>query len=279
VKKGYFRLLLQCNLCPRECGVNRLEGEIGVCGVGGHPKVSSAFLHFGEERCLVGRGGSGTVFFSGCNLKCIFCQNYEISQLHQGGEITVESLAQIVKTLEVRGAENVNLVTPTHQVAFILEAFDRYGKPSVPVVYNCGGYEKKETLYLLKGVVDIYMPDFKYGDNALSKRFSGCDDYVERALEAVETMVTQQPVPVVEDGVLKKGVLVRHLVLPNFVKSSIRVLELLNPYRESILLNVMAQYRPLYQAWAFKELSRPLKTDEFQMVKNEARRMGFTLVN
>ncbi|MDI3517149.1 MAG: putative pyruvate formate lyase activating enzyme [Thermotogota bacterium] len=226
----------------------------------------------------MGRGGSGTIFFTGCNLKCVFCQNYEISQLLYGREITLEDLRSIARSLEINGAENVNLVTPTHQVAFILESFSRYGKPDIPVVYNCGGYEKVETLKLLENVVDIYMPDFKYGYDDLAKRFSGCGDYVERALEALEEMVNQQPAVVIENGVMKKGVLVRHLILPGYVDSSLKVLELLQPYRDSILLNVMDQYRPQYRAREFGELSHPLKVEEFRTVLIKAKEMGFVLV-
>lgn len=279
MKEEYLRLLLRCNLCPRECGGNKLEREIGFCGVGNRPKVSYAFLRFREERHLAECGGSGIAFFSDCNPKCIFCQSYETNQLHHGDEITSKRLAQIVKMPEARGAENVNLSTPTHQVAFLLESLDRRGKPGVSVVYNCGGYEKKGTLHSLGKCTDIYMPDSKYGDNAPSKRFSGCSDYVERALETVKIMVAQQFVPVFKDEVLRKGVLVKRMVLPNFVESSIRVFELLKPYRDSISLNVMVQYRPQYQTWTCKELSRPLRTDGHQMVKNEAQRVGLTLVN
>ena len=274
-----MKLLSRCEICPRECGVNRLEGQKGSCGVGAKPLVSSAFLHFGEERCLVGYRGSGTIFFSGCNLKCVYCQNYEISQLKMGEEIEVEDLARIMSSLVLKGAENINFVTPTHQLPFILEALEIIGKPHIPLVYNCGGYEKVETLKLLEGVIDIYMPDFKYGDDELALKYSGVTGYTSIALKALEEMVRQQDTPVFEGRVLKKGVLVRHLVLPNNLDSSFKVLQLLEPFKDCILLNVMDQYHPEYRAGNYPEINRRLKMDEYAAVLSKAHDMGFRVIN
>jgi len=274
-----MKLLSRCEICPRECGVNRLEGQKGSCGVGAKPLVSSAFLHFGEERCLVGYGGSGTIFFSGCNLKCVYCQNYEISQLKIGEEIEVEDLARIMTSLVLKGAENINFVTPTHQLPFILEALEIIGKPHIPLVYNCGGYEKVETLRLLEGVIDIYMPDFKYGDDELALKYSGVTGYTSIALKTLEEMVRQQGTPVFEGRVLKKGVLVRHLVLPNNLDSSFKVLQLLEPFKDCILLNVMDQYHPEYRAGNYPEINRRLKMDEYAAVLSKAHDMGFRVIN
>jgi len=275
----FMKLLSRCEICPRECGVNRLEGQKGSCGVGAKPLVSSAFLHFGEERCLVGYRGSGTIFFSGCNLKCVYCQNYEISQLKMGEEIEVEDLAGIMTSLVLKGAENINFVTPTHQLPFILEALEIIGKPHIPLVYNCGGYEKVETLKLLEGVIDIYMPDFKYGDDELALKYSGVTGYTSIALKALEEMVRQQDTPVFEGRVLKKGVLVRHLVLPNNLDSSFKVLQLLEPFKDYILLNVMDQYHPEYKAENYPEINRRLKMDEYAAVLSKAHDMGFRVTN
>jgi len=275
----FMKLLSRCEICPRECGVNRLEGQKGSCGVGAKPLVSSAFLHFGEERCLVGYGGSGTIFFSGCNLKCVYCQNYEISQLRMGEEIEVEDLARIMSSLVLKGAENINFVTPTHQLPFILEALEIIGKPHIPLVYNCGGYEKVETLRLLEGVIDIYMPDFKYGDDELALKYSGVTGYTSIALKALEEMVRQQGTPVFERRMLKKGVLVRHLVLPNNLDSSFKVLQLLEPFKDYILLNVMDQYHPEYRAGNYPEINRRLKMDEYAAVLSKAHDMGFRVIN
>lgn len=272
-------LLKSCELCPRKCGVNRLEGEKGVCGIGGKPVVSSAFPHFGEERCLVGSGGSGTVFFTGCNLKCVYCQNYEISHLMAGEEMEIDDLMRVIESLENLGVENINLVTPTHQIAFIMAGFEKAGRPEIPVVYNCGGYENPEILKLLEDYVDIYMPDFKYGFDEIALRYSKVERYTEYALESLREMVKQKPQPIFKGKVLVEGVLVRHLVLPNNVESSLKVLKLLKPFKDSILLNVMNQYRPMYRAPEYPEIDRRLSVKEYTYILESALDLGFNVIN
>ncbi|PLV59728.1 radical SAM protein [Thermotoga sp. KOL6] len=271
-----YQRLEKCDLCPRSCGVNRLKGEMGACGVLDRPVVSSWGPHFGEEAILVGRHGSGTVFFTSCNLKCVYCQNYEISQLGLGKVITVERLGKIFFSLQEMGVENLNLVTPTHQVPFIVRALEKLEK-TIPVVYNCGGYESVETIELLEGFVDIYMPDFKYGDPELGERLSGVKNYPQIAFEALKAMAKQVGEPVLEDGLMKKGVLVRHLVLPNFLENSYRVIDFLARIDPKPLVNIMAQFRPEYRAWEYG-LNRVITKDEFLKVWNYARKKKLRLI-
>jgi len=277
-KKRYLReKLKKCDLCPRKCRVDRTKGEKGVCGILDFPVVSSWGLHFGEEKVLVGSRGSGTVFFTGCNLKCIFCQNYEISHFMEGEVISVEKLASIFKSLESRGALNINLVTPTHQIPFIVEALE-LANLNIPIVYNCGGYESIETLELLEGWIDIYMPDMKYGSNEIGKNYSGVPDYFNRASEALKFMVKQVGEPIVENGIMKKGVLVRHLVLPNNVEDSMKVIDFLSTLTPPPLVNVMAQYYPMYKAWERNELSRRLRKSEYLEVIEYAKEKNLRLI-
>ncbi|MCX8052736.1 MAG: radical SAM protein, partial [Armatimonadetes bacterium] len=219
-------IMRSCVLCPRNCRVNRFEGELGACGVGANAVVSSYGSHFGEESVLVGRLGSGTIFMTGCNLKCVFCQNYDISHLRRGRVVTVERLTEMMIELQNQGCHNINFVTPTHQIARIVESVEaaREAGLRVPVVYNCGGYESVEVLRLIDGVVDIYMPDVKYGDNEPGQRYSGVPDYWDRCREAVREMHRQVGDLDIRrldigDGRLTtiavRGLLVRHLVLPN----------------------------------------------------------------
>ena len=277
-KKRYLReKLKKCDLCPRKCRVDRTKGKKGVCGILDSPVVSSWGLHFGEEKVLVGSRGSGTVFFTGCNLKCIFCQNYEISHFMEGEVISVEKLASIFKSLESRGALNINLVTPTHQISFIVEALE-LANLNIPIVYNCGGYESIETLELLEGWIDIYMPDMKYGSNEIGKNYSGVPDYFDRASEALKFMVKQVGEPIVENGIMKKGVLVRHLVLPNNVEDSMKVIDFLSTLTPPPLVNVMAQYYPMYKAWERNELSRRLRKSEYLEVIEYAKEKNLRLI-
>ncbi|AAD36005.1 radical SAM protein [Thermotoga maritima MSB8] len=272
----FYRKLEKCDLCPRNCGVNRLMGEKGACGVANSPVVSSWGPHFGEERILVGRGGSGTVFFTYCNLKCVYCQNYEISQLGIGKEITVEDLLRIFTELQDMGVENLNLVTPTHQIPFIVDAFERMEK-EIPVVYNCGGYESVDTIISLEGFVDIYMPDFKYSDPELGEKLSGVKDYPRFALEALKVMIDQMGEPVIRNGVMKKGVLVRHLVLPGFLEDSFGVIDLLSTLEPKPLVNIMAQFYPAYRAKEYG-LDRFITRDEYLKVVEYAKKKKLNLI-
>ncbi|MBC7318302.1 radical SAM protein, partial [Candidatus Bipolaricaulota bacterium] len=265
--RALYELASPCRLCPRNCQVRRAEGEKGFCRTGLKPWVSSFGPHFGEERDLVGRYGSGTIFFSGCNLGCVFCQNFTISQLGEGEEISVEDLAKIMLRLQDIGCHNVNLVTPTHQAPMIVEAVGiaREEGLEIPLVWNCGGYESVEVLRLLEGIVDIYMPDFKYGDNAVAAKFSNAPDYFERACEALREMHRQVGDLVVKNGIAVRGLIVRHLVLPHGLAGTAKVLRFI---REEIspdtYVNIMAQYYPTHRAWEFPELSRRITSAEYR---------------
>jgi len=271
-------LLSPCTVCPRRCRVDRLSGETGVCRTGRHAVVSSFNPHFGEESPLVGRGGSGTIFFTNCNLKCIFCQNYEISHLGEGEEVDPGKIASVMMYLQRLGCENINLVSPTHVAPQILEALpqaiDRGLR--VPIVYNTGGYDSVEMLRLLEGVVDIYMPDMKYGSNEVAKRLSGVDDYVERNQEAVLEMHRQVGDLVIDkDGVAVRGLLVRHLVLPNGLAGTEVVAKFLaDKVSKDTYVNIMDQYRPCYKASSIPALSRRITGEEFEEAMRIARENG-----
>ncbi len=241
-----------CRLCPRGCAAHRREGELGACGIGAEPVVSAAHPHAGEEPVLTGPFGSGTVFFTGCNLACRFCQNAEISQGRLGEAIAPSELAEIMVALQNRGCPNINLVSPTHQVAQILAALPEAVERGlmVPLVYNCGGYESVATLRLLEGVVDIYMPDLKYGDDAVGERLSGVPDYWRRARAAVREMHRQVGDLVLDRrGLAQRGLLVRHLVLPGGLAGSRAVARFLaEEISRDTCVNVMDQYHPAHRA-------------------------------
>ncbi len=269
--------LRNCKLCPRRCKVDRLKGEKGFCQTSRFAKVSSFFLHFGEEPEIVGKGGSGTIFFSGCNLGCIFCQNYSISALGEGEEVSKEELAQMMITLQQEGAENINFVTPTHVVAQIIEALPIAIEKglNIPLVYNCGGYENVETLKIMEGVFDIFMPDVKYSDASVAERLSSASDYWEKVKEALLEMYRQVGDLVVENGVAKRGLLVRHLILPNRLAGSFKVLDFIKEkISPNTYVNIMNQYYPCYKAYEFKELSRRITLDEYKEVIEYAHRIG-----
>lgn len=238
-----------CHLCPRNCGINRLKGERGFCGMGSFPMVARAALHYWEEPCISGEKGSGTVFFSGCNLRCVFCQNREISGGQAGKEITVDRLCEIFLELQEKGANNINLVTGVPFIPSIVSALNRAKEKalSIPVVYNCGGYESVGALKLLEGLVSIYLPDFKYYDGALAAGYSHAKDYPERAKEAIEEMFRQTGEPVFNaEGIMQKGILVRHLLLPGKRKEAERILAYLyEKYGDKIYFSIMNQYTPM----------------------------------
>jgi putative pyruvate formate lyase activating enzyme len=273
-----YEILHSCTLCPRECSVDRTEGEVGFCRTEDKLIVSSWGPHYGEERPLVGRGGSGTIFFTNCNLGCIFCQNYSISHLSEGSEITEEKLATVMIGLQEGGCHNINLVTPTHQVPMILKtlkiAFEE--GLSVPIVYNCGGYESLETLKILEGVVDIYMPDFKYAGSAMAKKYSDAEDYPERAKEALKEMRRQVGDLVMNEmGVAFKGLLVRHLVMPEDIAGTEEVVKFLaDEISTETYLNVMDQYHPCYKAFEYPELTRRITKREYQDAIDHALKAG-----
>jgi len=277
-----YGLMEECRVCPRRCGVNRLEDEIGYCGIGKDALVSSAGPHFGEESVLVGRSGSGTIFFAGCNLLCIFCQNYDISHLRQGKKTTPEELARIMLHLEARGCHNINFVTPTHIAPQIMEGIKiaRADGLKAPTVYNCGGYESVETLGLLEGLIEIYMPDFKYAEASPAKRYSNAADYPEVCKAAVKEMQRQVGDLEIAGGVAVRGLLVRHLVLPNDQAGSKKVIEfLVSEISPNTFINVMDQYRPMYKALAHPGINRYPPRTEFMEVYSYASDRGLRLAD
>lgn len=255
-----------CDLCPRECNVERTEYKGGFCGVGKLPKIARIAPHYDEEPFLSGTKGAGTIFFSGCSLRCVFCQNYTISSEDTGRYITPYQLSEEYRRLEDLGVHNIEFVTPTHYVDAIIESLGYY-RPKVPLVYNSSGYDKVATLKKLDGIIDIYLPDLKYSDNALSSRLSSCDDYVETATAAISEMIRQTGEILIEDGLIKRGVMIRHLVLPSHVKNSIGVLELIkNNWGATIPVSLMSQYFPAGKADRYPDINRSLTTREYQKV-------------
>ena len=264
-----------CILCPRQCGVNRAE-RTGYCGSGVLPKVARAAKHHWEEPCISGTEGSGTVFFSGCTLGCVFCQNREISRGGIGRKVTVEHLADIFKRLEGQGVHNLNLVTPTHFTPQILQALE-LAKPAVPVVMNCGGYERVETLLQWEGKVQVYLPDLKYFSTELSAKYSAAPDYFAVASKAILEMHRQQPELVWEGDLLKRGLIVRHLVLPGYMKDSLEILDFLdqNLPKDSFLLSLMSQYTPNENCKGCPEINRRVTTYEYRKIADRAAELGF----
>ncbi len=269
-----------CDICPRRCGVNRLAGEAGFCRTGRLARVASFAPHFGEEAVLVGRGGSGTIFFSGCNLACAFCQNWEISQAGAGREASPEELAGMMLALQDSGCHNINFVTPTHVAAQVLEALvlARQGGLTVPLVYNSGGYDSVDTLRLLEGVFDIYMPDAKYGRDGPAEKYSLAPGYVAVMKAALLEMHRQAgDLLLDEEGLAVRGLLVRHLVLPCRQAGTEEMVRFISEeVSRSTYLNVMAQYRPEYNACRFPELSRTITAREYAAALHSAAVAGLT---
>lgn len=271
---------MECRLCPRACGVNRGAGRSGICGVSGEGiLVSRAALHFWEEPCISGKEGSGTVFFTGCPLRCVYCQNYTISKGEQGKRISVERLSEIFLELQVKGANNINLVTPTHYSDQILPAIRLARKKglTIPMVYNCSGYEKEETLRMLDGWIDIYLTDFKYMDSEMAKKYSKAPDYPEVAKKALAEMVRQVPQPSFDErGMMTKGVIVRHLLLPGHVKNGkVIVSYLQETYQNKLFISMMNQYTPLPQVTEqYPELARKVTKREYERLIDHALAVG-----
>lgn len=259
--------LKECRLCPRECRVDRLNGEIGICQAGSEPMVSSAFPHFGEEPPLVGHHGSGTIFLTHCNLRCIFCQNYDISHLGNGERMTSSNMAHVMVRLQDMGCHNINFVTPTHYtpqiVASLPEAIEKGLR--LPIVYNCSGYESIEVIRLLEGIVDIYMPDIKYMDKKYSKQFSNAPDYPEVIKKVLKEMHCQVgDLTINSSGIAERGLLIRHLVMPNGVASSEAVLRFVaEEISAHSYVNIMDQYRPEYRAQEYPEINRRATHKEY----------------
>ncbi len=265
VAAGY-EMLEECKLCARKCGVNRLQDERGFCRAGSGAMISSAGPHFGEEPPLVGRFGSGTIFLTNCNLGCVFCQNYDISQLGHGREVELDELANAMLALQKMGCHNINFVTPTHYVpqilASLLIAVEKGLR--VPLVHNCGGYESIEALKLLDGVFDIYMPDIKYGDSDMGEKYSKAPRYFDAATAAVSEMHRQVgDLSINSEGVAERGLLIRHLVLPGDLAGTAKVLEYISRLSKNSYVNIMDQYRPAHKASNYPELSRRISSKEF----------------
>lgn len=271
-------LLKNCQVCPRHCGINRLADETGKCHTGKLAVVSSYGPHFGEEAPLVGKYGSGTIFFTNCNLKCLFCQNYSISQLGDGTEVTKEELARMMLALQARGCHNINFVSPTHVVPQILEGLEiaiNLGL-RLPLVYNSGGYDSAETLDILDGIVDIYMPDMKYSDEKIAEELSGIKNYPTINQAALREMHRQVgDLQIDEDGVAVRGLLIRHLVLPHGLAGTKEIIKFIaEDISRNSYVNVMAQYHPCHKAFQIPQLVRPLLKQEFLEAIELAKRAG-----
>ena len=264
--------LSSCTLCPHMCKINRNNGKIGRCKSTGNVKIALASLHHFEEPCISGKNGSGTVFFSNCNLSCVFCQNYKISQLGLGHEISIDELANIFLDQQKSDAGNINLVTPTMYVPQIIEAIKiaKSNGLKIPIIYNSNGYENVETIRLLKDYIDVYLPDLKYFDNDLAKKYSGINNYFENASKAILEMYFQVGLPVFDENrLIKKGLIIRHLVLPNHIDNSKKVLLWIKEnLPQDVYVSLMAQYFPTYKAKSIEDLNRKLSKEEFEEIKN-----------
>lgn len=260
-------ILKKCTLCPRECGIDRTAGEKGFCKTGDKPFISSHGPHFGEERPLVGRFGSGTIFMGNCNLGCIFCQNYSISHLGEGVEISFEKLSDIMLSLQEQGCHNINLVTPTHQMPVILRSLlIASGKGlKLPIVYNCGGYESLQAIEILDGIIDIYMPDFKYIDPGMALKYSKAEDYPQAAMTAIKEMHRQVGDLIMDKrGIAMRGLLVRHLVLPGGIAGTSGMVRFIaEKISKNTYINIMDQYHPCYKAFEKPPLDRRITLEEY----------------
>lgn len=277
-KDNFKDLLKNCNICPRECFINRISGDIGYCGMGDKIVVASYGEHFGEEPEIVGHYASGTIFFSGCNLLCNFCQNFDISHNKIGKFVSIEDLSVIMLKLQDRECCNINLVTPTHFSPLILEAIIISKKKGlkIPIIYNSSAYEKAENLKYFDGYVDIYMPDLKFIDSRKSKDYCGAEDYFHSAFEAIKEMHRQVGDLIIKDGVALRGLLIRHLVLPNNQSDTKEIIDLVaENFGINTYLNLMDQYRPCYKACNYRLINRHLYQQEFVTIVNYAKNKGF----
>ena len=263
--------LAKCEICPHKCRIDRTKNQIGRCKSTDKVKIALYSIHDFEEPCISGKNGSGTVFFSNCNMNCIYCQNYEISQEGRGKEISIEELADIFIEQQNRNVENINLVTPTSYVLQIIEAIKiaKSNGLKIPIVYNTNGYERVETLKLLKGYIDIYLPDLKYYEDKIGKKYSKIDNYFEIATKAIQEMYRQVGAPKLDErGIIKKGLMIRHLVLPNNIENSKKVLKWIKEnIDENVYIDIMAQYFPTYKAKESLELNRKLTKEEYEEIE------------
>ncbi len=267
-----------CTLCPRKCGVLRTDKDFssGYCGMPADPRIARAALHFGEEPCISGKSGSGTVFFSGCSLSCAFCQNREISHKNFGKTVSVHRLSEIFREMEAIGAHNINLVNPTHFAAAIRGALIQY-KPRIPIVYNTGGYERVETLRSLEGLIDIYLPDLKYVHTDIAQNLSGAANYFEYAAPAILEMARQSGMVLLdENGIMQRGTMVRHLVLPGHTRESMAVLDWLAQHKEKFWVSIMFQYTPIADIENEPSLSRSLTKRECEKIWDHMQELDIT---
>lgn len=265
----------KCTACPRECGADRSVSR-GFCGCNDTFRLARAALHYWEEPCISGKNGSGTIFFSGCSLKCVYCQNYEISHNLFGKDISDRRLCEIFVELKNAGANNINLVNPTHYALKIADIL-KTSKPSIPVVYNTGGYEKVQTLKQLDGLVDIYLTDLKYYDSAVSLKYSKAADYFEKAFEALKEMKRQQPCDIYnENGIMQKGVIIRLLILPGNISQTIKLLDLIaDNFSNDTVISLMSQYTPCGRAEEYPTINRRISKREYKTVKDRLLSLGF----
>ncbi len=274
-------MLKECTVCPRQCGTDRTAGEKGYCGMTAEVVVSSVSPHFGEEPPLVGSNGSGTIFLCGCNLRCAFCQNYDISHRENGREVDTEGLVHAMLRLQQVGCHNINFVTPTHYTPQLMEAVHaaREAGLRVPIVYNCGGYESLDMLRLLDGFVEIYMPDFKFASVDTAERYCHAPDYADVAKAALKEMQRQVgDLEIDEEGVATRGLLIRHLVMPGGLEDSKRVIDFVaDEVSPGAYINVMEQYRPCGEAYRHPEINRPLQPEEFRRAFDYAASRGLRL--
>ncbi|MEI6862800.1 MAG: radical SAM protein [Candidatus Omnitrophota bacterium] len=270
--------LSNCRICPRKCGVDRTNGKIGYCRAGLKASVYSYISHHGEEPPISGERGSGTIFFSRCNMKCAYCQNYRFSQLDEGKEVSTGELANMMLSLEKQGCHNINFVSPTHYLLQILSALEEaiIKGLSIPIVYNTSGYELKESIEALEGVVDIYLPDMRYSDNAMAKAYSDAPDYVDRDRESVLEMYRQVgDLSVDNNGIAKKGIIIRLLVLPKGISGTIKTLQFIKEkISKKTYLSIMSQYYPTFKAYNFSDISHGICREEYANVVDEARLLG-----
>jgi len=275
-----LKSLSSCSICPRKCRVDRIKGKLGFCKTGALARVCSYMPHHGEEPPISGSEGSGTIFFSHCNMACAYCQNYEFSQQGQGREVATEELAQFMLELQNLGCHNINLVTPTHVMPQILQALT-IAIPKglkIPIVYNTGGYELPEIIRLLEGIVDVFMPDMRYADSAVAKKYSAAPDYPKYNQEAVKEMQRQVGVAQIDNqGIIKKGVIIRHLVLPNKLSGTQKIMEFIaRELSDDTYISLMSQYLPYYRAKEFPEISRRLTQQEYDEAKEIMHSLGLT---
>ena len=264
-----------CDICPRKCNIDRSKA-VGFCGMTSTVKLAKADVFMWEEPCISGTNGSGAVFFSGCNLRCCFCQNYQISNQNFGKEISIQRLAQIFKELENKGVHNINLVSPSHFANQIIETLKIY-KPSIPIVYNSNGYESVETIKKLKNYVDIYLVDLKFCSSELSQKYCKANNYFEIATSAIKEMISQKPKVVVQNGIMKQGVIIRHLIMPSQTADSLKILQwIADNAKENCLVSLMCQYTPYFNAKNFPEINRKLKPIEYKIVLAKANELGLT---